>query len=302
MLPKPQEPRVTKSNIFIPPEKRDSFGSPKPGGKMDRFAGGKGAGGLISSSLVRKARDTMRSKLLLLAEKQPTPSKSNTGTTVKNFLQHMLPNKDREQEEPLHTVQAPAPTTQCQGPVSGSRLSMHSGRVESHVLLMSVSRILEEKLRLQNDVSASTENLQTEEPWVNRWSSYQKYAAFPQSKRVISKVACGQQARPEHHSHCMTMRWNTERASNPAVPPQEPGPLTGHLHCRPMEPGASDNPIHCPQALCSSEKCLLQSVTQFFSHLFWGKILAEQTCSLSQAHIVCTNGVFLGRRLWIPNK
>ncbi|XP_013365624.1 PREDICTED: spermatogenesis-associated protein 31E1-like [Chinchilla lanigera] len=264
-MPRPQEPRVTKCNMFVPPEKRHSFERLKPGGKTDRFAGGKGIGGLIPSSQVREARDPMGSKSLLLAEKKPAPSKSSTLTRVTKFGQRMLHNKDRAEAESLQTVQAPAPATETQGSGASSRLSMNSGSAEAQVLVRTVGQIVEEKVRLQNVVSASKETLRKGEPQGNSCSSSENNASFSQQNRKMSIMGCGQQARPESHSHLMTTGFNTDRASNPAVPPWEPGLEIGHLHHRPMGPGASDNPVLGPRS-CVLQKSVFLGQAYSASH------------------------------------
>ncbi|XP_005404932.1 PREDICTED: spermatogenesis-associated protein 31E1-like, partial [Chinchilla lanigera] len=216
-ISKLEDPENMKSSKFGPPKKRESFEKPKPGGKTDRFAGGKGVGRLITSSQVWEARDTMGSKSLLLAKEKPAPSKSSTGTRATKFGQSMLHNKDRAEAESLQTVQAPGPATQTQGSGASSTHSMKSGSAKAQVLVTTVGQIVEEKMRLQNVVSASKETLRKGEPQGNSCSSYEKNASLPQQNRKMSIMGCGQQARPEHHSHFMTTGFNTDRASNPAV-------------------------------------------------------------------------------------
>ncbi|KAM6168203.1 spermatogenesis-associated protein 31E1-like [Erethizon dorsatum] len=271
-MPKPQEPRMSRSRMFVPPEKRESFDKPKAGGKEGRFVGGRGVGGLIPPSQVREVKDTMGSKSVLLSEKKQAASESTSGNRVRNSLQHILPNKDRGEAESLQKVKPPATATQSGGSVTSSRLFMDCGSIEAQVLMTTVGRIVEEKMRLHNELSASKENLQKGEAQVDRWSSCPKNVSSPQQKRTMSNTACGQRARPKLHSHLMNRRLSRDRENNPAFPCRTPGPLTGHgqLYRRIMWAAASDHPVYCPRH-CALQKSVFPGGFYHASHIYPGE-------------------------------
>ncbi|XP_005006367.2 spermatogenesis-associated protein 31E1-like [Cavia porcellus] len=242
-VPKSQEPRMSKSHVSAPPEKKGSFERPKPGGKETQSAGRKEVGRLMPPPQIREVRGIAGRKLQ--SEKKMLPSEVTIGTRVWNFLQNILPSKDKGEAEPLQKAKPRAAVTQSQGLGTKDRVFRDTGTVEAHVLMSTVGRIVKEKMKQHYEFSASKENLQKRGPQGDRWSSCHKNASYPQQKRIVSNMACGPQARPQRPSHVMNGSLIRDKANNPAFPPREPGPLPGHFHRRPMGAGASEPPVHC---------------------------------------------------------
>ncbi|KFO33402.1 Protein FAM75A3 [Fukomys damarensis] len=266
-MAKLQDPRMSKSKMFVSPERKKSFERPKTGGKEGRFVRGRGVGELIPSSQLREIRDTMGSKSLLLSEKKQASSESTFGNRVRNFLQHILSDKGRGEAESMQKVKSPSTTTQSQGSVTSSRLCMDSGSIDAQVLATTIGRILEEKMKLQHELCASKENVTQGKPQTDRWSSYGKNASLPQQRRIMSNMACGQRVSPKGHSHLTNSMVNTDRESNPAFPPRETQLLTNHFHRMPVGTGTSDHPVHCPRH-CTLQKRVCPSQSQNASRVY----------------------------------
>lgn len=266
-MAKPQDPRMSESKMFVSPERKKSFERPKTGGKEGRFVGGRGVGELIHSSQLREIRDTMGSKSLLLSEKKQASSESTFGSRVRNFLQHILPDKGRGEAESMQKVKSPSTTTQSQGSVTSSRLSMDSASIEAQVLATTVGHILEEKMKLQHELSASKENVPKGKPQIDRWSSYGRNTSLPQQRRIMSYMACGQGVSPKGRNNLVNSMLNTDRESNPAFPPRETQLLTNHFHRMHMGTGTSDHPVHCPRH-CTLQKRVCRSQSQNASCIY----------------------------------
>nr|XP_023423170.1 spermatogenesis-associated protein 31E1-like [Cavia porcellus] len=263
--PKSQELSMSKSHIIVPPEKKGSFEKPKPGEKEERCAGRRGIGGQMPPPQVRQVRESTGSKPLLQSEKKMSPSEATIGNRVRNFLQNILPKKDRAEAEPLQKAK-PQTVTQSGGLGTKGRVLRDTGSVEAHVLMTTVRRILKEKMSLHHEFSASKENLQKGAPQVDRWSSCHKNTSSPQQNRILSNMACGPQARPQRLGHVTNRSLSRDKASNTAFPPREPGPLPGHFHRRPMGAGASEPPVHCPRH-CAIQRTVFPNQSHNTSHI-----------------------------------
>nr|XP_005006368.2 spermatogenesis-associated protein 31E1-like [Cavia porcellus] len=265
-VPKSQEPRMSKSHVFAPPEKKGSFERPKSGGKEEQRAGKRSIGGLTPPPQVREARGSTGHKALLQSEKKTSPSEATIGTRVRSCLQNILPKNNRVGAEFLQKAKPPLTVTQSQELATNSNVFIDRGSMETQVLMSTVGRILKEKMRLHHEFSSS-KNFQKGGPQVDRWSSCHKKASSPQQKRIVSNMTCSPQAEPQHPSHVTNRSLSRDRANNPAFPPREPGPLPSQFHKKPMGAGASE---HCPRH-CALQRTVFPNQSHNTSHISPGE-------------------------------
>ncbi|XP_008592956.1 PREDICTED: spermatogenesis-associated protein 31E1-like [Galeopterus variegatus] len=250
--PKFQKPQKSLSQMFGPTDQRGGHRRPAQGNHEQTLVG-----------LSPPAKDRKPVKFLstqssqLPPEKGQAPPESHFKKRIRHFLQWIVPSeKGKGQKDPLQKGKPASAPARSWVPVP-SGLFADNCVAEAQALMTAVGQILEEKMGLHHEVSASTAP-------VGGRSCHHRGPSYPEQRTVVRGMACCHHATPVGHSHPVKYRWIRDGNSSGASLPRE-----SPCQHRPLAVRASVRSIHCPRH-CHLQRGVWSGQPVHTSHPFLG--------------------------------
>ncbi|KAM5307227.1 putative spermatogenesis-associated protein 31C2 [Glossophaga mutica] len=205
-------------------EKEDN-GKPDPGEHREGLAGLRAsrASGMCTAQ-DKKLVGSLRSKSCQHEQKGQVPPENLFKKGMRCFLQWIHPRKGKGLNDPPQKgTPAPAPAQSWE---PGQSRSLADNRAaEAQVLMTAVRQSLEEKLALHHGLRASQSHWRRGELQapVGPHLCRQRVLCFEEQRRMMRGKADGRQATPSGHNCSNKCGWTTNRDSEGAFPPRDPG-------------------------------------------------------------------------------
>ncbi|KAM4878031.1 spermatogenesis-associated protein 31A6-like [Thomomys bottae] len=249
-----QEPKTSitdgpwYSKVFHGPEEAKSCERPRI--QKAKPAGTRPSQGqnLNSPAQVRKARSARKNSSLSASEKEQHPPEIHFGNRIKNFFMALFSSKAKSQADCQQNPKIQSANTKKQD-LSTSRTLRQSGVPEAQMLMSTVGRILEEKLGLPQEPSASKKTLHEVPAPTAGYSHHHLAPPYPQQSQVKNTRASFPQTSPIGPRHPVhESRVSHYHHPGTDLPPRKPVSLISHAcQHRPKGMNVSGQRIHCPR-------------------------------------------------------